>query len=78
VAVGSVSALIAAVSSDYSVMEISELISAAALHDIGLISIPKLILQKPLSERTTDEQMQFNMHVEHGVRILSESADPVP
>lgn len=45
---------------------------AAPMHDIGKVSIPDVILQKP-GRLTEEEFAQMKLHAEHGGRILQET-----
>ena len=52
--------------------EIPVIETAALLHDIGMVGIPKSILNKPRTEMVNDEQQLYQSHAVMGARIIGE------
>ena len=52
--------------------DISAIESAALLHDIGMVGIPKSILRKRRTEMINDERQWYQSHAEMGYRIIGE------
>lgn len=50
--------------------------AAARLHDIGMVSVPASILQKP-NKLTTDEMAVVKRHVEAGLRLIGRKREPL-
>ena len=60
----------------YSEHEVHELGLAATLHDIGKISVPDVILNKP-SAHTPEETVIMRTHAERGAYMLAQSRLPL-
>ena len=52
--------------------EISAIETAALLHDIGMVGIPKTILCKRRTERVNDENRLYQSHADIGAKIIGE------
>lgn len=78
VAVGSIAATVSAAIGRADPLWISNLITAATFHDIGLNEFSNSLLQKPMSQLQPQERLEYEKHVNIGVKFLKESSDPFP
>lgn len=75
---GGVAAIVAAALGRTEPIWISDIITAATFHDIGLINMSAGTLKKPKKEWKKEEHDEYALHVSKGVRLLTDSEDPIP
>lgn len=75
---GSLAAILASAAGESNPIKISQLITAATFHDLGLSFVSAQIICKTTAERTPAEQAEYESHVQKGVDLLNASTEKVP